>query len=551
MLKHLTIKNYALIRHLELDFDMGFTVITGETGAGKSILLGALDLILGKRADSKMLPDPSKKCVVEGSFLIKDYQLSSLFQSLDLDYEDHTLIRREINAQGKSRAFVNDTPVSLNVLLELGERLVDIHSQHQNLFLSDSGFQLSVLDNYAGISDDMQRYHAEYQEFVKISRHLDQLIEAEAKSRAELDYYQFLSEELEQVRLKEGEQEALEEDLKILEHAEDIRSALFQAGEGLESERGGVLRELSDIYTALNRISTFNPSLDEISKRFDSIRIELKDLLREIERFGEQVNVDPLRAGEISDRLNLIYSLQQKHRVNSISGLLEILSEINQKLDGIQDLGGQIKKTTDRINSLKSSLLGLAEQISVKRINVIPAIEKEIKLSVQKLGMPDADFKVIHEILENPGKTGMDQIDFFFNANRGGALKPISSVASGGEKSRLMLAVKSLVSKKALLPTIIFDEIDTGVSGAVADRVGGILYSLSTAMQVIAITHLPQIAGKGMHHFQVYKEVVDEHTVTHIRKLSPEERLLEIAKLLSGQKVTSASVESARQLLNN
>jgi len=551
MLQHLTIQNYALIRHLEIKFKDGFTVITGETGTGKSILLGALGLILGKRADTKVLLDKSEKCIVEGSFFIKNYKLESLFLAHDLDYDNQTLIRREINTQGKSRAFINDTPVNLNVLQEIGERLVDIHSQHQNLALKDSDFQVSILDSYAGILDEVHQYRKNYRKFLDLSQEHQKLVEMEHQSNTEKDYYEYLFAELDRSNLKEREQEELEEELKILDHAEEIRSVLFHASESLENERGGVLSDLSDTQTGLNKIKTFTPELDDISKRFDSIRIELHDLLQELEKFAEQVNINPDRAHELNERLNTIYGLQQKHRVSSIAELADVLADLKQKLQGIENLESQIGDITGRIDALKKLLIKSANLISVKRKKVIPHFVEELKLSIHQLGMPNGSFKVDHTTFEIPGKDGRDQIQFLFNANKGGELREVSKVASGGEKSRLMLAIKSMISKKELLPTIVFDEIDTGVSGAVADRVGGILYSLSSTMQVIAITHLPQIAGKGVHHYQVYKNVSDNLTSTHVKKLNAEERIFEIAKLLSGQEVTEASVESAKHLLNN
>lgn len=551
MLTHLKIKNYALIKDLDLDFKEGFTVITGETGTGKSILLGALDLILGKRADSKILLNNSSKCIVEGSFSISGYRLEPLFQAHDLDYDPQTLIRREITAQGKSRAFINDTPVNLNVLQELGEQLVDIHSQHQNLALSDTDFQTFILDSYAGILDKVQQYRDSYGQFMELRRELQQLVDAEQKSKAEKDFFEFLYNELDQAALVKDEQEQLSEELKVLEHAEDIRTILFQSLQGLESERGGVIPDLASLHAGLKKISSFNPGLADINQRLESVHIELQDLQREMERFEEQVNVDPERTQEVSDRLDTIYKLQQKHRVTTIEELLEVLAELQQKLEGIGNLESRIAEVNTEIDALKASVQEAAKQISKKRQGVAAQLQEEIISAAGALGMPNASFRVDIKPLETPGKDGADRIEFLFNANKGGQLNPISKVASGGEKSRLMLAIKSLISKKALLPTIIFDEIDTGVSGAVADRVGGILQSLSLGMQVIAITHLPQIAGKGAHHYQAYKEVDGNTTSTFLKVLTPEERILEIAKLLSGQEVTNASVESARHLLNN
>jgi len=551
MLTHLSIKNYALIKDLELDFDRGLSVITGETGTGKSILLGALDLILGKRAAVKTLMDGASKCIVEGVFFIGDYGLEILFQDHDLDYDPNTLIRREITPQGKSRAFINDTPVGLNVLQEIGDRLVDIHSQHQNLALTDTDFQTFILDSYAGTLEEVRLYGDQYRQWRKLEKELESLVDAEEKSRAEKDYFQFLYEELENAGIKKDEQQELEDELGVLEHAEEIRTVLFQALQSVENERGGILPDLSVLQNSLHRIRSFNPGLEDMTGRFESIRIELQDLKREIERFEAQVSVDPERAGEINERLNTIYNLQQKHRARTNEELLDVKARLKEKLSGIGNLESRIDETREEIKQMKQGLATAAHAISGKRKVVIGNFEKEISGILNSLGMTHASFKVEIIPLDQPGKDGRDRIEFLFNANKGGELRPISQVASGGEKSRLMLAVKSMIGKKLLLPTIIFDEIDTGVSGAVADRVGGILQSLAGSMQVIAITHLPQIAGKGAHHYQAFKDHEGGKTTTQMKKLTEEERILEIAKLLSGQEVTNASVESARHLLNN
>lgn len=551
MLLHLSIQNYALIRHLELDFDNGFTVITGETGAGKSILLGALDLILGKRADTRVLLDKSSKCYVEGAFDVSNYKLSSFFSEHDLDQESKTLLRREINAQGKSRAFINDTPVKLSVLEQLGKQLVDIHSQHQSLSLIDSDFQVSILDSYAGLLVQSREFRVMYSEFEQLANELATLKEQEEKSRAEKDYFEFLITELDNARILDGEQEAMEDELSVLDHAEEIRSVLYRSIQLMDNDGSGVIENLNEMQSGLSKIRDYNPELKEINDRLESMRIEMMDLRNEVERFEEQVAVNPARSREIQDRLDTLYGLQQKHRVSSNTELLRVLADIQNKLSGLENLESTIKKHAEALGILNAKIDETALYISNKRKEAIPAFAKEVERNLQQLGMPNGIFEVSHSLLKKPGKDGIDKIRFMFNANKGGHLDDVSKVASGGEKSRLMLAVKSLISKKVLLPTIIFDEIDTGVSGAVADRVGAILLSLSGNMQVISITHLPQIAGKGRHHYQVYKNVSENYTSTHVKKLNPDERILEIAKLLSGQEVTDASVESARQLLKN
>lgn len=551
MLQHLSIQNYALIRHLELEFSQGFSVITGETGAGKSILLGALDLIVGKRADTRVLLDKSAKCIVEGIFKYRTPGLDQFFTAHDLDRDDQILVRREINAQGKSRAFINDTPVNLSVLQDLGSQLVDIHSQHQNLSVTEAVFQLAVLDSYSGILSEVEAYRERYAEYHQQKNELEQLLAREQKASAEKDFFEFLYTELENAAVKEGEQEGLEQELSVLEHAEEIRAVLFNTRQGVENEKDGLLDRLREINSGLGKLRSFNTDLEHIFDRFESIRIEMQDLLREVERFEDQVSVDPVKVTAINERLDTLYGLQQKHRVNSVGGLLDMQAELQQKLSGIESLETRIAAVKVKIEKLELALQQSATSITQSRKASIPRFVQQVTDVLQSLGMPHAHFLIEHELLAHPGKDGLDSIRFLFNANKGEAPQDLTAVASGGEKSRLMLAIKSLVSRKALLPTIVFDEIDTGVSGAVADKVGHILLDLASSMQVITITHLPQIAGKGNHHFQVYKSESENITSTHVKKLNPDERIIEIAKLLSGQEITNASVESARQLLNN
>lgn len=551
MLHHLSIQNYALIRHLELDFEIGFSVITGETGAGKSILLGALDLILGKRADTRVLLDKSAKCIVEGSFDIGKYKLDVFFEKYDLDVEPRTILRREINTQGKSRAFINDTPVKLSILNELGVKLVDIHSQHQSLALSESGFQFAVMDAYAGILEESIKYQIIYRKYLNEKKQLEDLHDREQKSRAEKDYFEFLFQELEDARIKKGEQESLEEELSVLDHADEIRTVLYKTSQGLDDEKGGTLANLNELVSGLSKIKNYNTELEEINNRLESVRIELQDIQNEVNQYERLVELNPERSKEVQERLDNIYSLQQKHRVNSDSELLNVLRDLETKLNGIGNLEERIRESSAFLEKQKNQLNKLAKFISKARKEAIPGFQQDVTQMLTGLGMPNAAFVVAHEPGNHLAADGLDQIRFLFNANKGEKLDDLSRVASGGEKSRLMLAIKSLISKKLLLPTIIFDEIDTGVSGAVADRVGEILLSLASDMQVISITHLPQIAGKGNQHFQVYKHESENLTSTHVKKLNPDERIIEIAKLISGQEVTTASVESARQLLKN
>jgi len=551
MLSFLSIQNYALIRQLDMDFTDGFSVITGETGAGKSILLGALNLILGKRADTQILLDKSKKCIVEGTFKIGYYNLQEFFRKYNLDYDKNTILRREINTYGKSRAFINDSPVNLSILKELGDKLIDIHSQRQTITLNDTNFQLAVIDSYGGITDKINKYRTQYLKLIKLQNDLHQIINSEKQSGSEQDYYQFLFNELDEAKLRDGEQEELEKELKILNHSEEIKSNLFSSARVLGNDENSLLNNLSSVLNNIRHISKFSDTLKELSERLSSTYIELTDIFTEIEKVEQSIIHDPVKLAEINDRLDFIYGLQKKHRVNSVNELLLIKEDINTRLKNFSSLESQIKSLKSEVNKLKTEVAKKAENISVKRRNVFSDIEKEIENSLVLLGIPDARFQINHKLLDDAGKDGIDNVKFLFNANRGEELQELSKVASGGEISRLMLAVKSLISQKNLLPTVIFDEIDIGVSGAIADKVGNILLKLSESMQLVAITHLPQIAGKGDTHYLVYKETAASKTKSEIKQLTPDERIIEIAKMLSGQAVTTASVETAKQLLNN
>jgi DNA repair protein RecN (Recombination protein N) len=551
MVTHISIKNYALIQSLEIDFGKGLSVITGETGAGKSILLGAINLILGKRADTKVLLDKSKKCIVEGTFEIKNYFLQDFFAKHDLDYDDRTFLRREITPYGKSRAFINDTPVNLNILKNLGDKLIDIHSQHQMLTLNDTNFRLAVIDSFAGIASIVNQYKSDFLSYQKLRSDIKELIEEEKRSKAEQDYFQFLFNELENAGLTEGEQLKLEQELEIFEHAEDIKNNLYSALSTLENEETGTLASLSLASGNLSKIENYSDKLSETSKRLESTSIELRDIANEIGNLEQQVSYDPGKAEKVSDRLNELYRLEQKHRVKTVEELIDIHNELSEKLLGITSLEESIKKLNSKLEKKKTVIFEQAEKISAKRINVFNEFESEIEKTLSDLGMPDSVFKIDRERLNNLSLDGVDSIKFLFNANRGGELQDLSKIASGGELSRLMLAVKSLISKKNLLPTVIFDEIDIGVSGNIADKMGNILLKLSKAMQVIAITHLPQIAGKGNTHYIVYKVIEGEGTKTIISQLNANDRIIEVAKMLSGQDITTASVETAKQLLKN
>ena len=550
MLKHLTIENYALIRKLDIEFSEGFSVITGETGAGKSILIGALSLILGQRADTQMLMVKSKKCIVEGSVYIKDYKLAEFLEKNDLDYEDTTILRREIIPGGKSRAFINDTPVNLNLLKEFGERLINIHSQHKILTLNDMNFQLTVIDNFAQHSELIRTYRDAFRKYEKTRFYLNELTEQEKKSKKDHDYFQFLFDELENANLKTNEQSEIENELEILNHSEEIKINLLNASRALLNDDNNVLSQLNEISSLISKLTEYHEQINVISSRLDACIIELKDISTEIENLEQNINYDPEQIDLINKRLDTIYTLEQKHRVSAIVQLLDIKTDLSNKLLGISSLDDEIRETRKQLDSLDKDLSFLGEKISQNRKKHIPLIEKELLMMLVQLSMKDAQFKIVLSSTEKFSKDGMDNVIFLFNANKGGDLKEISKIASGGELSRLMLSVKSLISQKNLLPTIIFDEIDIGVSGDIADKVGNIMRDISTKMQLIAITHLPQIAAKGDEQFHVYKENQGASPKTKIKRLEFNSRVEEIAKMLSSDKITDAAKQTAKELLS-
>jgi DNA repair protein RecN (Recombination protein N) len=550
MLTKLTIENYALIDQLEIAIDPGFSVITGETGAGKSILLGALSLILGQRADTSVILEPDRKCIVEGIFRIAGYGLEEMLESADLEAGEQLILRREIWQNGKSRAFINDSPVHIGFMKELGDRLVNIHSQNTITTLNHADFQLAVLDDYAGITRQVAGYRSLYDSLASLRHILDELVGEEERSRGDREYYHFLLDELHAANLVEGEQEELEQRLEILSHAEEIKTGLTGSLQTLSEGEMNILLQLSEILAMILRLSAFHPSLKEIAGRLESDQIDLKDIGMSLGQIEESIGFDQEELDRISSRLDLLYRLEKKHHVTSITELVRIRSELEEKT-------GKTSSLDDRIVSLKKEIAGKeaeaaksAGTISAVRSKVIREIEKKIKEMIRLLAIPDGQFRIEQTILKEPGRDGIDSVRFLFSANKGIPLDEISRMASGGELSRLMLSIKSMISRKTLLPTIIFDEIDSGVSGEVAGKVGNILKSMGTAMQVIAITHLPQIAGKGESHFQVYKAIEKGVARSFIRKLNHDERILEIARLVSDEKVTDAAVNAARELLN-
>ncbi len=553
MLQRLSIQNYALIDNLEIQFQDGLNIITGETGAGKSILLGALSMILGQRADSASLLDSSRKSIVEGEFSFNKIQvnISDFFKEQELDLDKSIFLRREITPEGKSRAFINDTPVNLQQLRELGSMLIDIHSQHETLLLNKSDFQRSTLDAFAGISSSVEEYFKEYKTYIKQLSLLDELLEQEKKAKADQDYFQFQFAELDEANLMTGEQEKLEEELQSLTHAEEINSGLAGIEQLISTSENNLLQSIHQLAQQIQQLGKFHSKLNSISERVRSTEIELQDISVELESVAADVIMDPARLEIVNERLNLIYRLQQKHRINTIEELNTLRETISLKLAGIGSLENQIINAQKDCQEKKNHLLKLAENLSGKRNKTIPELEQNIKKLLKEVGMPNAVLKIENNLLTEGelGPTGKDSIKFLFSANKGVAYSDISKVASGGELSRLMLCLKSSVAKLVHLPSLIFDEIDTGVSGETAFKIGNLMKEMSSRHQLIVITHLPQIAGRGENHFFVYKEVLAKKTFTRVKLLDKKERITEVARMLSGDKPTAIAMENAKELM--
>ena len=551
MLQRLSISNYALIDNLEISFDKGLNILTGETGAGKSIILGALSLILGQRAESRYFFNQQKKCVIEGSFKIDGFHLKSFFEDNDLDYEAETVLRREISADGKSRAFVNDTPVNLTSLKSLGEKLIDIHSQHATLEINDPEFQLLIVDSVAKHSDLLNEYRAKFKAYKKSTSHLQQLINEADKAKADLDYYQFQFDELEKASLSADEQALLEQELYALNNAGEIKRNLLSAYYLMNEGETAALIQLKEAGQQLSSLEKFNPEITELHQRLNSTIIELKDIAAEIDTLEQKTHTNDIRAEEINTRLSIIYNLQKKHRVNTNADLLQIQDDLSAKIQQAVFGDEAIEKLQKQLVIDKKELAGLAEKLSASRTKIIPTIEKQVLDTLAEMGMANSALNIHSSVASELTKDGIDQIKFLFSANKGHALAEMSKVASGGELSRLMLSIKSLVAQNTALPTIIFDEIDTGVSGEVANQVGQIMEKLANNLQVITITHLPQIASKGQSHYFVYKDEEGATTNTRIKQLDQQERVLEIAKMLSGDKPGESALQNARELLNS
>ncbi|MCG8581616.1 MAG: DNA repair protein RecN [Bacteroidales bacterium] len=551
MLKSLSISNYALIDKVEVVFDSGLTVITGETGAGKSVLLGALSLILGQRSDINALLNKEQKCVVEGEFFIGNYGLVEFFEENDVDYEDLTIIRRELLPSGKSRAFVNDTPVNLGFLKSISAQLIDVHSQHQNLLLDDSGFHMMVVDALADNKGLLTDYSRLFKDYKTLVREIDLMIEENDKQKADLDYMQFQFEQLDAANLKVDEQQELEQLLEQLSHAEEIKTNLVDVVNNLSQEPSPVVDLLADSFAKIERISSYLSDGEELKQRLESARIDLKDLAEDLEARSEDLDFNPETIQQVQDRLDLIYGLQQKHRADTIKELIALKEELQEKIDKVNFFDEDLNSKQKALQSLQKDLNIASTAITKSRKGVFALVKSGIEKQLQVLGIPHANFVIEHALSEDFTVDGKDEIQFLFAGNKGGAPAPINKVASGGEISRVMLSIKSLLSSSKGLPTIIFDEIDTGVSGEVADQMGMIMEQMGSSMQVISITHLPQITVKGDHHFKVYKTDQADKTISNIRKLSHEDRVVEVAKMLSGSTLSDAAIENARALLNN
>ena len=554
MLQSIHIQNYALIDKLDIDFTPGFSVITGETGAGKSIILGAIGLLLGQRADVKAIKNGTSKCIVEARFCIASYGLEAFFQELDLEYDpEECILRREVYASGKSRAFINDSPASLNQMKALGEKLIDVHSQHQNLLLNKEGFQLNILDILAQDEKQLEAYKQVYRHYKDISNTLEELIIQAEKSRQDEDYLRFQLEQLEEASLHSGEQTELEQEAETLSHTEEIKANLYKAQQLIDgTEANGILSQTKDCQQALQNISNVYPSASEWVERLRSCYIELKDIAHDLSVAEAETEFNPERLDYVNERLNLIYNLQQKHRVTTIEALLELAENYRHQLNDISSFDERIAELNQQKETLYNKVLEQARQLTNLRTKSAHHIEEQMKKLLIPLGMPNVRFAVELTSRKEPDLNGLDNVTFLFSANKNGALQNVASVASGGEIARVMLSLKAMIAGAVKLPTIIFDEIDTGVSGSIAEKMALIMRDMGRQnRQVISITHLPQIAARGTTHYKVYKKDTETGTNSYIHRLTPEERVKEIAHMLSGSVLTEAALNNARALLEN
>lgn len=551
MLKHISIRNFALIERVEVDFSAGFSVITGETGHGKSVFLGAISMLLGQRSDAKAIREGADRCVIEGCFDISDFAMQGWFEENDLDYDSECIVRREVATSGRSRAFVNDTPVSVSQLKELGTRLVDIHSQHQNLLLGDRNYQLRVLDLLSGNNTLLGNYKERYDEYRALNGELKKLKEVLENSRRDEEWLRFQLEELEDAKLSEGEVEALEQEMSELSHAEEIQAALYGAYNGINGDENNLLQALRESANVLSRISSHYGAANEMSERLENCYIELKDCCCEIEQRAERVQYSPDRLDFVERRLAMIYDLQKKHRVDSVSALMALAADFSSRLDKIECGDDDIRTLERRIDALGKELTGLAGEITKSRKESAMHLQKEMVVILVNLGMPMIRFEVDFAATDGFTSLGCDVITFLFSANSSSAPQPLCDVASGGEMARVMLALKSLVASNGSQPTLIFDEVDTGVSGVLAERMGRMMQQMGCAnRQVLSITHLPQVAALGTRHYKVHKEETANGTVTDIIELAQQERVREIAQMMSGEVLTDAAMNAANLLLS-
>ena len=550
MLTQLSINNYALINRLSIEFSSGLSIITGETGAGKSILLGALGLVLGNRADLSSLKDTSTKCIVEAKVAISNYSLQDFFISVDLDYEAETIIRREILPSGKSRAFVNDTPVTLNILNELRSKLIDVHSQHQTMQLSDASFQFEILDALAKNTDRIASYKRGFIQLGSLKKELLSLETAQKEANKQYDYNLHLFTELEDAGVKEDEQSGLEEKLEKLNNIEDIKLNLSESLELSIHEEVGLQNLLNTLEFKISKIASFSKEYQELADRITSIKIEMDDIVSELETVNDNVDFNPNEVEEINDRLQLLYNLQKKHYVNSNQELLLVFEELSDKVRQVETAEGDLNHKKEKISAISKKLDVVAEKISKARTSAIPKLTKQLEFLLTDLGMENARFSIKATLTNTYFNNGKDHLEFLFSANKGGNFGELKKVASGGELSRIMLSVKKVLSENTQLPTIIFDEIDTGVSGEVSNKIAAIMGQMGNNMQVIAITHLPQIAAKGGNHYKVYKEEINGFTTTNLKQLSTEERIKEIAEMLSGKDISDSAMIHAKELLS-
>ncbi|MCG1036368.1 DNA repair protein RecN [Polaribacter sargassicola] len=550
MLAQLSINNYALINQLSIDFSSGLSIITGETGAGKSILLGALGLVLGNRADLSSLKDTTKKCVVEAKVSIANYNLEDFFNEVDLDYEAETIIRREILPSGKSRAFVNDTPVTLSVLNKLRTKLIDVHSQHQTMELSDNDFQFSILDALAKNSKRIASYKRGFSQLNKLKKELSNLENKKKEANQQYEYNLHLFKELEEANIKVDEQEELEEKLEKLNNIEEIKTNLSEALEITINEEIGIQNLLNTLENRLSKIAAFSKEYQELSERITSVKIEIDDVVNELEDANENVDFNPNEAEEINDRLQLLYNLQKKHTVSSNAELITVFEDLSEKVAQVESADEVINEKQKEIDDVSGKLDKVADLITNARTKSIPKLNKELQALLNDLGMENARFSIKITPTKNYFANGKDELEFLFSANKGGSFGELKKVASGGELSRIMLSVKTILSENTQLPTIIFDEIDTGVSGEVSNKIAAIMQKMSKNMQVIAITHLPQIAAKGSNHYKVFKKEIKGVTTTNLKQLSVDERIKEIAEMLSGKDISESVLTHAKELLN-